>query len=84
MPGRRRMRGSGVLSKLKSAGSALNKFAKDTKLLSTGLKLASNAGYGGMGTAVGGNIAGQLGYGKRRPRRRGAGKAKSMRMRPAF
>jgi hypothetical protein len=75
--GKRKMRGGAFLKKLKSAAAGINKFAKDTKILSTGLKLASNAGYGGVASGVAGNVAGQLGYGRKKSVRSG-------RMRPVF
>ncbi len=61
---RRSMRGRGFMSFLKGA----NRFLKKTKLLSRGGKALSMLGVPYAGTA--GRVAGAVGYGKRRSKRR--------------
>lgn len=71
--GRRRMRGRGIMDLLGKA----NSFLKNTQLLSKGAAaLAPHAGRFGNYVTQAGNIAGSLGYGRRR--RAGYGRRRHM------
>ena len=72
MPTRRRQRGSGFFGDLWGGIKKAANWVKDQKLISKGLGLVSKIAPGAYGSAAGaaGNVAGQLGLGRRRRVRR--------------
>lgn len=67
---RTRQSGKGFWDSVKKVAGGVNNFLKDTKAISRGATMLANSGIGGpkvssiAGTV--GNVAGSLGYGKRR------------------